>query len=250
MIALLPLGVAGPAGAPVIVVERATPVAWWLGCTLLLLALIDLLAGGRIIHGWPVLPESLARAWLSVAVRLPLYQDPELFAPPQLWSAALLHDGWFGRPGAWFFTAWQVFVDVVVVVAAGRALERTLGSASFAALVLLLAPLVGAVHLRQPGLLVLGTASSLAVALAAAAWGFLIAHRLRLSLVYWLVVVVGVVPFHLHLRWLALGCATLELARLGLGRSADVREQTIGVLAALLLGFALGRGARFLVRPR
>jgi hypothetical protein len=251
MIALLPIGIAGPAGAPEPVLPpRPAPATGILIAALAAVALLDLLAGGRALHAWPVMPERVARAWLDLSGHLPLYQDPELFAPWQLWTAALLHDGWFGRPGAWFFTAWQLAADLAVALVAGRALERALGSASFAALLLLLAPLAGAIHLRHPGTLALGTAAALAVALAAAAWGFFLAHRLRASLVYWMVVAVGAVPFHLHLRWLALLATGLELARLVLVRAGDLREQAVGLLAALLLGFALGAGARLLTRPR
>ena len=250
MILLLPLRVVGPAGAPASRSDRATPVTWWCVGMVMLIALIDLLVGGRLAHGWPLAPEAVARWWCDVSVRLPLYQDPELYAPTQLWSAALLHDGWFGYAGAWFFTTWQMIVTVTVVLIAGRALERAVGSLSFASMVMLLAPLVGAIHLRVPGLLVLGTSSSFAAALAAAAWGFFIAHRLQMTLVYWLVVVVGAVPFHVHLRWLVVTVSLSEAARLALGRVGDAREHAIGVCAALLLGFAMGASARLLTRLR
>ncbi len=250
MIILLPVGVAGPAGAPDTMPVRATPMAWSFAGLLVVVALLDLLAGARMAHGWRLVPTSMVRLWLDVSAHLSLYQDPELFAPTQLWTAAILHDGWFGRPGAWFFTAWQLVVDVAVVLTASRALERALGSAGFTALLVLLAPLTGIIHLRAPGLLVLGTASALTAALAAAAWAFFIAHRLRATVAYWMVVAVGEVPFHLHVRWLALGFTALELSRLYLGRVADARACAIGVLAALLLGFVLGSGARLLTRQR
>lgn len=250
MILLLPLRVIGPVGAPASAEHRSTPITWWSIGAMLLVALIDLLAGGRMAHGWPVMPVSVARWWCDVSVRLPLYQDPELFMPTQLWSAVVVQDGWFGLPGAWFFTTWQVTVNVLVMFIAGRALERALGSLSFASVLLLLAPLVGAIHLRMPGLLVLGTSTSLAAALAATAWGFFIAHRVQMTLWFWLVVAVGAVPFQVHLRWLVVTISLSEAARVTLARSGDVREHAVGMCAALVLGYVMGTSARLMTRMR
>jgi len=250
MIILLPLRVVGPAGAPAAVEHRSTPITWWCVGVMVAVAMIDLLAGGRIAHGWPVMPAVVARWWCDVAVRLPLYQDPELFVPTQLWTAVVVQDAWFGRTGAWFFTTWQVVMSTMVVIIAGRALEHALGRLSFAAVLMLLAPLVGAVHLRIPGVLVLGTSVSFAVALAATAWGFLGTHRVQMTLAYWLVVVVGAVPFHVHLRWLALSLLLSEAGRLMLGHVHDAREQGVGLCTAVLLGFAIGICARWVLRMR
>lgn len=250
MIVLLPVGVAGPAGAPESPpASHGTPVTWTLVGVILLVAGLDL-AAVLALRGWPVLPEPLLRAWLDCSVRLPLYRDPELFAPWQLWTAPLLHEGWIGRPGAWFFTLWQVVADTVVLVVAGRAIERRLGSAVMGALLLLLAPLAGLVHLRTSGPGALGTVTALAAGLAALAWALLAAHRLRATVMYWLVVAVGVMPFHLHLRWLTVGFVLLEAIRLGLGGAQHAHERALGLLAAVLIGFALGSGARWLERLR
>ena len=110
MIAVLPLAVVDATGAPASWPARPTPLMWGFATVWTALAILDLLAGSRISHGWPMLSEAMARGWLELSAGLPLYQDPELFGPMQLWSAGLVHAGWFGQPGAWFFTLWQLLL--------------------------------------------------------------------------------------------------------------------------------------------
>ena len=61
-----------------------------------------------------------------------LYGDPVLFELWQLWSHLFIHYHW-----------WLLAVEIVVMLVVGRALERVMGSALFAAVLVCIGPLGG-----------------------------------------------------------------------------------------------------------
>lgn len=249
---ILPLAIVGPSEAPELGPPPGrTPLVWALVGLLAALAVAETLAVAAAVHGWTWLPAVLVRALTIAHASALLYPAHDLFLPHQLWTAALLHDGFDpARPGGIALGLWQLGANLAVLAVAGRAVERRLGPLTTGVALLVLAPLAALVHLRAPdsGAAIAG-ASDLAAGVAGLAWGLFAGHRVRWAAYWWLVVAVGVWPFRLRLRWLALGFVAQEMVRAGLAMpAADSWERAVGLLAALLVGYALGTGARVLQR--
>ena len=249
---ILPTAIVGPPEAPELAPpRRATPVLWALLALLVGLAVVETLAVAAAVHGWQWLPAVLVRAVTIANASALLYPGHDLFLPHQLWTAALVHDG-IAAPGVGgiLLGLWQLVANLVVLAVAGRAVERRLGPLATGAALLVLLPLAALVHLRAPdSSAAIACASELVAGVAALAWGLFDGHRVRWAAYYWLVVVVGVRPFRLHLRWLALAFVVQEAARAFLALpAADAWERVFGLLAAVLIGHGLGTAARLLQR--
>lgn len=231
---VVPLGIEAPPGAPE-ALPRATPATWSAIAALATLFLLERLALAAVAHGWPLPAGPVAGAlWWSASAKL--YPDPALFAPWQLWSHALVQAGW-----------WQAVAVLVAIGLAGRAIERWIGSGATALLLAVLAPLAAAVHLLRPGAAPVVGGAGVAAGLLGAAWALFPTHRVRGALLYYLVVVVGAVRFHLGLRLVVLLFVAQELFRLRLAdphaAALDLGADVLlaGLVAGLLLGLALRR---------
>ena len=249
---ILPTAIVGPPEAPELgPPPRRTPVLWSLIGVLIGLALAETLAVAAAMHGWTWLPAVLVRAVTIANASALLYPGHDLFMPHQLWTSALVHDGIDPtRAGAVALGLWQLAGSVLVLAVAGRAAERRLGGLATIATLLVLAPLAALVHLRAPDSVeALAGASDLAASVAGLAWGLFAGHQVRWAAYYWLVVVVGMLPFRLGLRWLALGFVAQEGVRAFLAMpTGDAWERVVGLLAAVVVGYALGTVARLLQR--
>ena len=249
---ILPIAIVGPPEAPELTPPaRRTPLLWALIGLLVGWAVVETVAIAAAVHGWAWLPAVLVRAVTIASASAQLYPAHDLFLPHQLWTAALVHDGIDPtRLGGVVLGAWQIIAGMVVLTVAGRAVERQLGSLATAAALLVLLPLAALIHLRAADSgSAIACASDLVAGVAGLAWGLFAGHRVRWAVYYWLVVVVGVRPFRLHLRWLALGFVAQEAARAFLAMpAADAWERVFGVLAAVVVGHGLGTAARLLQR--
>ena len=249
---ILPIAIVGPPEAPELTPPaRRTPLLWALIGLLVGWAVVETVAIAAAVHGWAWLPAVLVRAVTIASASAQLYPAHDLFLPHQLWTAALVHDGIDPtRLGGVVLGAWQIIAGMVVLTVAGRAVERQLGSLATAAALLVLLPLAALIHLRAADSgSAIACASDLVAGVAGLAWGLFAGHRVRWAVYYWLVVVVGVRPFRLHLRWLALGFVAQEAARAFLAMPAAVAwERVFGVLAAAVVGHGLGTAARLLQR--
>lgn len=249
---VLPTAIVGPPEAPELAPPaRPTPVTWILLGIIIALALAEAAAVHAALGGWPSLPAGLVRTVTIAQASALLYPAPDLFLPHQLWTAALVADGGaLGRATGALLWLWQGLAALAVLTVAGRAAERRLGPLAWAAALLVLAPLVTIVHLRQPDLgAALACLPDLVAGVAGLAWGLFAGHRVRWAAYYWLVVVVGVLPFRLHLRWLATVYVIQEAVRAGLALPGpEAIERWYGLAVAVPVGYALGTAARLLQR--
>jgi len=249
---ILPTAIVGPPEAPELAPSaRAAPVLWVLIGLLVWLAVAEAVAVAGAVHGWAWLPAVLVRAMTIANASALLYPGHDLFMLHQLWTSALIHDGMDPtRLGSAAFGLWQIVANSVTLLVAGRAVERRLGSLATAAALLVLAPLAALVHLRAPDSgAAIACASDLVAGVVGLAWGLFVSHRVRWAAYYWLVVVVGVWPFRLHLRWLAIGFLAQEVLRAFLAMpAADAWERAYGLGAAVVVGYGLGTAARLLQR--
>lgn len=112
--------------------KRSTPVVWiWLA---LVLAVFISEQAVILDHdlGYHLLPRGAFAATTFMVASLSLYGDPALFDLWQLWSHVFIHYHW-----------WLLAAEIVVMLVIGRALERVMGSALFAAVLVCLGPLGG-----------------------------------------------------------------------------------------------------------
>ena len=115
-----------------VIPRRATPIVWlWLALVL------AIFIGERVVAfdqnlklGY--VPQALFIGITLVSASWSLYGDPVLFDLWQLWSHLFVHSQW-----------WILMTEILVMLVIGRALERTLGSALFAAVLVGLGPLGG-----------------------------------------------------------------------------------------------------------
>jgi membrane associated rhomboid family serine protease len=204
-----------------------TPVTWAVAGVMLLLFVLEKVALLPGATGW------LSRAMLSISASWKLYADPNLFEPAQLWTYALLHDGW-----------WHLLGNLIFVVVFGRALESWLGSASYAAALFALAPASALIFLLQPhaGIVnqTLVGASGVISGIMGIAWGLHPRHPVRCVIGYWLIVLIGFLPFRISVRWLLLFFVAQDLLRLHFGNQGVAYEVHLaGVLVGWLIGVAL-----------
>jgi hypothetical protein len=249
---VLPTAIVGPAEAPELgpPATRA-PVLWSLAALLAALFAAEALAVAAALHGWTWLPAAVVRIVTIAHASALLYPGHDLFAAHQLWTAALLHDGLDpARRAGLALGLWQLAANLVVLLVAGRAVERRLGSPVFAMALLVLAPLVCAVHLRLPdSAAALACCANLVAGILGVAWGLFAGHRVRWVAYYWLIAVVGAHPFRLDLRWLVVVYLAQELVRAALTLPpGEAGERACGLAAGLVLGFGLGTAGRLWLR--
>jgi hypothetical protein len=229
---ILPISVESPDG--VAAPPASTPVTWTLGALILGLFVLGRLAtAGAPGH---LLGDQAFRVATYAAAAWSFYPDPALFAPWQLWSWGLVNDAWL-----------PVLVNLVLFVVAGRAVERRLGGVAFVGALALLAPLVaGVAAVAGPHGGMLRGVHGLSLGALGLAWALFPEGRVRVGLVYWVVVAVGYRPlFRLPLRWLAALAILFQMALVLFGWPVMPAEAVIG---AFLGGFALGLAGRYL-RP-
>ncbi|MDA3959245.1 MAG: rhomboid family intramembrane serine protease [Planctomycetota bacterium] len=145
------------------------------------------------------------RALTALIPWLRLYPDPgtDLFGVWQLWTSCLLHDD-----------IWQVLLAGLGMATVGAALERQIGSGSFALFLAATVPLSPVVSVLAG---VHSPAMGLIPAVVACAGALLIlaptAH-LRLRLWWWAVVAMGRSTLRLALLWWVTGLILAEMLRL------------------------------------
>jgi membrane associated rhomboid family serine protease len=225
-IALDPLA---PAPAP----ARPATVVWMvvalIAMQLLVTRLVDL---DHRLH-WGLVSDHAFRVVTFTSSSWSLYSDPALFNPWQLWSYALVHDGWVAA-----------VLNLLVLAVVGRAVERWIGALSFLGATLTLAPLAAVIHLLLAGRddTVLTGADGLAAGVLGMAWALFPHAKVRWGMAYFAVVALGYVPlFRLALPWIALAF----LAATGALRWQDAPAAHLaGDAGALLAGVVLGLAGR------
>ncbi len=217
--------------------RAATPVTWLVLIVLSGWFLLEQLAGIAARTGWPLLPDAFARGVLWASALGKLYVAESLFEPQQLWTYVGLHAGW-----------WHLISNGIFLAVFGAAFERRVGSIAFLMALAVFAPLTVAPHLLRPDIPLpsLG-ASGVVSGVMGACWALFRRDRVRCALVYYLIVIVGMVPFRLALRWLVIAYLIQDVLRMVLiPRGAVIYDvQLLGVV----IGFALGQAARVLPLP-
>ncbi|MBA2482240.1 MAG: rhomboid family intramembrane serine protease [Planctomycetes bacterium] len=230
MLLVHPAAIEAPPGQEAEAAVRAT--TCWATWALIAVAIgtfaLERSAAWSLSHPNGILEEAHARALSLAAASARLYAQPELFEPWQLWSHALLHDGW-----------WHLLANVAAVLLVGRAIERRLGAVALIASALTIAPISAAAAILaggEPGSsgVVCGWFALLLVREPQA--------RVRWGLSYYLVLVVG------HVSLCRLPLSTLWLAYLvqeGLRWSlAGQPAPWAWWAAATLAGAVLGHASR------
>lgn len=212
---------------------RGTPGVWvWLALVLAVFAVERLVA---IDHDLALglFPAGLFAGVTFTVASWTLYGDPALFDLWQLWSHLLVHPRW-----------WTLAVEVVLLLAIARALERVLGTALFLAVVGCLAPLGGVLLVLVFGMPLFAGGLPLMAGLIGVAIGRLPKAQVRCDIVWWLVVAVGHWPlFRLPLTTLLILLLVFSLA------TAATADATATLLAtAAVAGIGIGLGA--LIRQR
>jgi membrane associated rhomboid family serine protease len=207
---------------------RSTPVVWiWLSLVLALFVVERLVVIDHDLH-LGLLPESLFAGVTFVVASWSLYGDPALFDLWQVWSHLLVHLHW-----------WQLAVEVVLMLVIGRALERTLGSALFAAVIGCLGPLGGVVMVLLVGVPVYVGAMPLMLGLLGVILGRLPGAMTRWGIAWWAIVAVGWWPlFRMPLHTLGFLLLVLVLATTPAGRVPSTL-----LVSVLLVAVGLGIGA-------
>ena len=112
--------------------KRSTPVVWiWLALVLAVFITEQAVIFDHDLS-FHFLPRGAFAVTTFVVASGSLYGDPVLFELWQLWSHVVIHYHW-----------WLLAVEIVVMLVIGRALERVMGSALFAAVLACLGPLGG-----------------------------------------------------------------------------------------------------------
>jgi membrane associated rhomboid family serine protease len=221
-------------------VPAPAPVVTWMWFALITAVFAaDRALAVDLATGWNLIPPALFAGVSYVLASWSLYADPALFAPWQLWSHAVVHAGWI-----------MPLVNLALLVALGRPLERLLGGPLYGGATLLLVAVSGLVFLLLGyGGCHLG-AGGLVAGLCGLAWALTPLGVVRFALLYWAVVAVGYVPlFTVGLRLLILAYLMLDLWSVPVAQA--MTTATVDV-AALLAGFLFGlvvhwrqeRGAR------
>lgn len=205
-----------------------TPVTW-----LAVLAIVALFAFEQLA----LVPSRsglwLTDATLSLSASWKLYADPTLFKPMQLWTYSLLHDGW-----------WHVIGNLIFFVVFGRALEAWTGSVAYFLALAVLAPASALIFLVEPhsGIVnqsLIGS-SGVVSGIMGVAWGLNPRNPVRCVIGYWLVVLIGFLPFRISVRWLIIIYVAQDLLRLWLGHQGAAYEVHLsGVLAGWIMGVGL-----------
>lgn len=173
--------------------------------------------------------ETGLRLGLALEADLRLSGDPLLFRAWQLWTAALLSDGWS-----------ELLLALWVLLVPGAACERVIGSRLGAALLLTLAPAAAAGRLIEGIPVPLVGPGCPALGLLAAAEACLVGARLRWGLGWWLLIRAGWRPLFTS----SLVGAGLLLLLLEWLRAAQVEGPGTGwycsALACVLAGSLVG----------
>jgi membrane associated rhomboid family serine protease len=115
-----------------VIPKRATPIVWlWLALVLVVFVCERVVAFDQNLK-FGYVPQGLFVGVTFVSASWSLYGDPMLFDIWQLWSHLFVHSHW-----------WILMAEMLVMLVIGRALERTMGSALFAAVLACLGPLGG-----------------------------------------------------------------------------------------------------------
>jgi membrane associated rhomboid family serine protease len=221
-------------------VEPPEPSAWPTRSTVVVWVLMALIAVHfavtRVValdhaRHWGLIDEQTFRALTYATTVWSLYPEPGLFAPWQLWTYALIHDGWL-----------ELALNLVILALAGRVVERWIGSAAFIGAVLTLAPLAAVIHLLvERDDAVLTGADGLAMGVMGMALALFPKARVQWGLAYYAVVVVGWLPlFRVGLPWVALA-GLIGLVAL---RHGQLLPTTIADVGALAAGVVLGLAGR------
>jgi membrane associated rhomboid family serine protease len=205
---------------------HATPVVWiWLALVLAVFAAERLVVFDHDL-GLGLFPSVLFAGVTFTIASWTLYGDPALFDLWQLWSHLLVHPRW-----------WQLAVEVVLMLAVGRALERLLGLVLFLAVLGCLAPLGGVLMVLVADQPFYAGGLPLSAGLLGVALGRLPAAVVRFDVVWWLVVAVGHWPlFRLPLHTLLILLLVFILASTGAGAVTTL----FATVAVAAIGLALG----------
>lgn len=209
-------------------VSQQTPAVTWMWFALIAAVFVlDRALMLDLTTGWKAIPAGFFVGVSYVLASWSLYADPALFEPWQLWSHALVHDGWL-----------MPLLNLALVVALGRPLERLLGSVTFGGATLLLVAVSGLVFLALDHQGYHVGAGGLVSGLCGLGWALTPRGAVRFGLAYWAVIMVGHVPlFTVGLRSLILVYLVIDLWSVPLEQAMT----TITVdVAALLAGFLFG----------
>ncbi len=217
--------------------ERATPVVWvWLALVLSLFVIERLVVIDHDLgFGW--FPNNVFAGVTFVIASWSLYGDPALFEVWQLWSHLLIHPQW-----------WLLAVEIILMLVLGRALERVMGSALFAAVLACLGPLGGVTTVLLTQESVHAGALPLMLGLVGMILGRLPGAVTGWGLVWWAIVAVGYWPlFRLPTHTLMFLLLVLSLV------IAPAHSAIASIVVGLLLvgtGFGLGALVRRFDTPR
>lgn len=212
---------------------RSTPVVWmWLALVLAVFAVERLVAIDHDL-GLGLFPPGLFAGVTFTIASWTLYGDPALFDLWQPWSHLLVHPRW-----------WLLAVEVVLMLAIGRALERVLAPTLFIAVLGCLAPLGGVLLVLLAGQPFHAGGLPLMAGLLGVAIGRLPKAQVRCDLVWWLVVAVGSRPlFRLPVHTLLILLLVFVLVT-----AAPHEASATALVTALVSGIGIGLGA--LIRHR
>lgn len=213
--------------------RHATPVVWtWL---VLVLALFTAERLVVIDHdlGLGLFPSGLFAGITFMVASWNLYGDPALFDLWQLWSHLLVHPRW-----------WELAVEVVLMLAVGRALERALTPVLFAAVLGCLAPLGGVLMVLIADQPFYAGGQALMAGLLGVACGRLPKATVRCDVVWWLVVAVGSWPL------VRLPLHTLLIVVLVFALATAPATAAVATLLATMAVAAIGMGLGLLIRRR
>ncbi len=210
---------------------RATPVVWiWLALVVSVFVVERLVVVDHSLQ-LDLLPDGAFPGVTFVIASWNLYGDPALFDLWQLWSHLLVHPQW-----------WLLAVEIIIMLVLGRALERVMGSALFAAVLACLGP-IGGVAMVLIGQQALHTgALPLLLGLVGVTLGRLPGGVTCWGLVWWAIVAVGYWP------WFRLPTHTLMFLLLVVLLVSAPADSVVGSILVGLLLVAIGIGLGVLVR--
>jgi membrane associated rhomboid family serine protease len=207
--------------------NRSTPVVWiWFALVLAVFVSENVVILDHDL-GFNLLPRGFFSGTTFVVASWSLYGDPVLFDLWQLWSHLLIHYHW-----------WLLAVEIVVMLVIGRALERVMGSALFAAVLACLGPLGGVLMVLFGHEATYVGGLPLMLGLIGVTLGRLPSAMISWGLAWWAIIAVGYWPlFRQPVHMLMFLILALTLV------SAPAEVAIMSVLIGLIIvatGFGLG----------
>ena len=213
-----------------VIPRQATPIVWlWLALVLAIFVVERVVAFDQNLK-FGYVPQALFMGITLVSASWSLYGDPALFDLWQLWSHLFVHSHW-----------WILMAEILVMLVIGRALERTLGSALFVAVLVCLGPLGGVLMVLLSHQLVYVGGLPFMLGLIGLTMGRMPGAVMQWGIAWWAIVAVG------YWRLFRLPVHIMVFLPLILSAVSAQENPAINIVVGLLL-FVVGLGFGVLVR--